>query len=437
LIILVSSKIKKEDIGISLGKPEYSYFFLLKEFLPLFEKIGKTIVCNDKQDVIYHYNLNKDEKTKIVFISFTPPHDTPIDLPIPTICLFAWDYINFPLDENSREPIDNYKLVFDNLAGAIPTSSNTKKIIQSVSSDCPVEYIPTPVFNKFSKIKRAKTESEKTIKSLTFNGILIDSNTFKPKLIEIDHRPMPELKRLTQALFREWLKEIRLPINGQKIKTKNYKIKWTGVTYTCVITPNDHRKNWPLILTCFCWAFRMNPDAVLIIKITHHDPESYLFYLNERLAQAKPFKCRIIVVHSYLSEEELKSLISQSNYYLNVSSGEGLCIPLLEFMSAGVPAISTNHTAMEDYIDSENSFIIQSSLEPFSFPFDKSREMKTFRYRINSESLIKNLKLSYECFKIRKDTYYNMSKSAHKKMEDLLSDDLLKKRFVKFLEKIK
>jgi len=32
MIILISSKISQTDIQASLGKPEYSYFFLMKEF---------------------------------------------------------------------------------------------------------------------------------------------------------------------------------------------------------------------------------------------------------------------------------------------------------------------------------------------------------------------------------------------------------------------
>ena len=54
MIILVSSKITQSTIQSSLGKPEYSYFFLLKEFLPALQCIGEVItVTLDQVDTLY------------------------------------------------------------------------------------------------------------------------------------------------------------------------------------------------------------------------------------------------------------------------------------------------------------------------------------------------------------------------------------------------
>ncbi len=51
MIILVNSKISQNNIVESLGKPEYSYFFLLREFLPALEQIGTLIQINSLDEV--------------------------------------------------------------------------------------------------------------------------------------------------------------------------------------------------------------------------------------------------------------------------------------------------------------------------------------------------------------------------------------------------
>ena len=41
MIILVNSKITCSSIQSSLGKPEYSYYFLLKQFMPALEHFAQ------------------------------------------------------------------------------------------------------------------------------------------------------------------------------------------------------------------------------------------------------------------------------------------------------------------------------------------------------------------------------------------------------------
>ncbi|HAB93083.1 MAG TPA: glycosyltransferase, partial [Pseudomonas sp.] len=55
MIILVNSKISQSNIVESLGKPEYSYYFLLREFLPALEQIGTLIQISslDEVDTLY------------------------------------------------------------------------------------------------------------------------------------------------------------------------------------------------------------------------------------------------------------------------------------------------------------------------------------------------------------------------------------------------
>ena len=44
---LLYSRINADNIGRSLGAPEYSYYFLLKEFRVAFERLGSATIVED------------------------------------------------------------------------------------------------------------------------------------------------------------------------------------------------------------------------------------------------------------------------------------------------------------------------------------------------------------------------------------------------------
>ena len=45
--ILVYSQTNAATIRTSLGAPEYSYYFVLKEFLPALRELGEVVVISD------------------------------------------------------------------------------------------------------------------------------------------------------------------------------------------------------------------------------------------------------------------------------------------------------------------------------------------------------------------------------------------------------
>ncbi|MDI7138693.1 glycosyltransferase family 1 protein, partial [Pseudomonas aeruginosa] len=43
MLMLIPSETNKPTIRQNLGRPEYSYYFVLKEFRPLLEEIGQVV----------------------------------------------------------------------------------------------------------------------------------------------------------------------------------------------------------------------------------------------------------------------------------------------------------------------------------------------------------------------------------------------------------
>jgi hypothetical protein len=88
----------------------------------------------------------------------------------------------------------------------------------------------------------------------------------------------------------------------------------------------------------------------------------------------------------------------------------------MEGLSAGKPAISPDHTAMKDYLRSDNAFIVESSPEPAFWPHDPRQRLRALRYRINWKSLCNAFQKSYRVVKEQPDSYQKMSLRAYQTM---------------------
>jgi len=186
-----------------------------------------------------------------------------------------------------------------------------------------------------------------------------------------------------------------------------------GVIYTTVFNPYDGRKNWIDMLCTFCCAFRDIEDATLIMKLTHRDNSVAMETFRECLYKLTPFKCRVLIIQGYLSDHVYEQLTAATTYCVNFSHGEGQCLPLMEYMSFGIPAVTPRHTGMVDYIDESVAFIAHSTLEPTRWPHDDIRNAyRTKRYRLDWESMVNALLESYRVAKEDPEKYSEMSKAA-------------------------
>lgn len=200
-------------------------------------------------------------------------------------------------------------------------------------------------------------------------------------------------------------------------------VELSGVVYTSVLNPLDGRKNWEEILRSFAYALGDRPDATLVLKLTHHSLWAYYFDLMDELRLIGPTQARIVALQSHLPQSELNRLMGATSFYVNASRGEGLCLPLMEFMSAGVPAIAPRHTAMTDYLTADSAFIVEATLQSTRWPADPSTRLRTTYYRINQESLVAAFRKSYEVATGDPDGYRRMSEAARLGQEKFCNDE--------------
>jgi glycosyltransferase involved in cell wall biosynthesis len=441
LLILIGSKIGQDTIHSSLGKPEYSYYFLLKEFLPAFEAIGTVVQVRSVAEVEALYEEHHAAGRPVVFISVSPPQQTPLGLRCPTIPLFAWEFDSLPNVAWEGDSRNDWRHVFQRVQGAIATSREAAAMVASQHRGLPVLAAPAPVWERFGAGRVTPVRPAQGERRIPFAGVVIDSPLLglsadglvrraqvpapEPIVAEPTKEPSRWRQRLdiTRMLFAGWRREVfgHAPASEPSTVVDEAspirQVALQGVVYTTVLNPADGRKNWIDLITAFCWAFRDTPDAVLLVKMTHHDLEHYRIVLMTLLSRLAPFSCRVVVLHGFLEDDQYQAMVAATDYYVNASSCEGLCLPLMEFLSAGKPALAPRHTAMADSLDEQMAFVVEGALEPTCWPHDPTGMLVTHRHRLNWESLLEAFRRSHAVATREPQVYARMSGAASKRLE--------------------
>jgi len=225
-------------------------------------------------------------------------------------------------------------------------------------------------------------------------------------------------------------------IQSGEYQKNQLELQLGGVIYTSILNPADGRKNWQNIVKTFCWALRDQFDATLILKFVHHDPSHGINELKEILGGLPGFKCRVLLLNAFLDDHAYRSLMNVSSYAVNASTGEGQCLPLMEYMSAGVPAVAPAHSAMFDYINDSNAFIVNSSAEPAAIPHEDLFPYRTQQQRVDLDSLADAFRNSYAVAQDNEDVYHAMSVAAQSSLRDHCSDKIVNARLNLAIEQI-
>ncbi len=418
MLIIIHSETNKTNIVQNLGRPEYSYYFVLKEFRPVLWRLGQVIEVRNPDELVERLYFDCQSRGEdCVFLSFSPPHRTPIHYACPTIPVFAWEFSTIPTESWQGEPRHDWRLVLGASGAAITHSSFTVNAVRDVMGpDYPISAIPAPVWDRFAERGLSKTPQAEQVK-LTLRGLLIDSR-------ELDLRPYgPEALREGKALvFDEPVRDCELVLDG--------------VIYTSVFNPYDGRKNWQDMLSAFCTTFRDTPDATLVLKLTHHDIADALNDMLHHLYKNQSYRCRIVLIHGFLADADYERLVDVTRYVVNSSFGEGQCLPLMEFMSCGKPAVAPCNTAMADYIDRDNAFIVDSTDELTAWPHDPRAAYRTLRYITNWDSLCSAYQASYEVAKADDERYARMSAHAVNSLEKFCSQASTEQRLEAFFAQL-
>jgi hypothetical protein len=420
MLIIIHSETNQHTIAQNLGRSEYSYYFVLKEYRPVLERLGRVVEVSDPQaevDALYLDALSRGEDC--VFLSFSPPHRTPVHLACPTLPVFAWEFSTIPNEPFAGEPRNDWRTVLRACGAAITHSSYTVNAVhEAMGAEYPIVAVPAPVWDRFSA-RGAQLQRQPTARQvrLTIKGLVADSRTL-------------DLRAFGPAQMRE----------GEGIDFAappgEHELLLDGVIYTSVFNPGDGRKNWEDMLSAFCVTFREVDDATLVLKLTHHDAEEALSDILHHLYKNQSYRCRIVLIYGYLADADYEQLVQATSYVVNTSYGEGQCLPLMEFMSCGKPAVAPRTTAMIDYLDADNAFLIDSTDELTAWPHDPRRAFRTLRYVTDWASLCRAYRASYDVAKNDAGRYAQMSGHAVTSLEKFCSQATAEQRLKGFVARL-
>ncbi len=420
MIFLVHSETETGNLAQKLGAPEYSYYFVLKEFRPVLEELGLVVPVNDPEnqvDAIWGNALRHGEAS--VFLTFSPPHKSFVATFCPTVPIFAWEFDTLPRETWGGDERQDWRHVLRRCGRAITHSSFAVDTVkQDMGEDYPVISLPAPVWDRFAVgYDRHPGFAGRNQSRITVRGRVFDSREIDLAIHTPAHRAAHGITGIPGPDEREAMHELTLG----------------GVVYTAVLCPLDGRKNWFDLLCGFCWALRDRGDATLVLKLTARDCQQSIIGMVEDLAKLPPFRCRVIIIDGYLADECYLQLARLSTYTVNTSHGEGQCLPLMEYMSAGKPAVAPRHTAMTDYISVNNAFIVKSHLEPTIWPHDPREAFRTRRHRIDFDSLLQAYRESYVVATGDPARYARMSANAHETLRTHCSRGRLRAGLMQFL----
>jgi glycosyltransferase involved in cell wall biosynthesis len=189
-----------------------------------------------------------------------------------------------------------------------------------------------------------------------------------------------------------------------------------GVVYTSVFNPDDPRKNWEDMITAFLAALGDCEDATLVMKLATSSPTAagriLAFYRRLDVSH----RCRLVVTPDFLSDAEMLRLAGASTFYLTTTRAEGMCLPLMNHLAAGRPAVAPAHTAIADYFDATMGLVVESHPEPCAWPHDTRRRWRTTWHRLVWPSLVEQIRRSYQIAKSEPATYQTLAAGAQERM---------------------
>jgi len=401
-----------DTLAGSLGIAQYSYTFVMNAFVPLLREFGAVHVVADpiaEVDLLYKAHLSRGETC--LFLSFAPPHKTAMGLLCPTVPVIAWEFPTIPSAVWDEEVRHDWRRVLRHSGRAITLSQFAADAVKAaMGAEFPVIAMPAPVWDRHPALWALPLRWPDNARTLAINGLVFDTweHAFE---LEMATPPLPE------------------PPPAGAVAD----VSLSGVVFTTVFAPQDGRKNWTDIVTAFVTAFADTRDATLVLKMVCVDTSIWWAKFYDAVTRLPAFSCRIVVLQGFLEEAMFVSLIDATHWIVNASTAEGLCLPLLEFMSGGRPAIAPNHTAMLDYLSETNALVVASDEEYCSWPHDPRNELTTTRHRVAWSSLVARFRDGHRIASHDPARYAELSAAARSTMQSFCADRLVSAKLNGFL----
>jgi hypothetical protein len=435
--LFATSSFTGADMPQRCGDDCYSYYFVFRAFAPLLARWGVVNeTANDRFLLDDALIRARSEYARAAHLSFLPPHYLHLSSAGPNVAFPFWEFPDIPHDLAAADRRDNWVDVCQKLSLILTACEFTRDAFVRAGVTTPIRVVPVPIRSDYFQLPAWRPERRISLdcpcyvlpptpgavqelprRSLRDRARGLYRNRLRPWLPAAVHRCLAASSRVVVAAEEPPAPE-RFPLPYRETRG----VELSGIVYSTIFNPFDFRKNWQDLLAAFLRALGDKEDATLVLKLalskTMAREGLYNLFCHYRRLGIK-HRAKVVVISSYLSDEELLQLTQASAYYLNASLAEGACLPLQDFLAAGRPGVAPAHTAMSEYIDEQLAFVLDSKQEPTHWPWDAQRRPTTSWNRVRRNSLEEQLKTSYEVARRDEKRYRAMAACGRERMNAL------------------
>lgn len=151
-------------------------------------------------------------------------------------------------------------------------------------------------------------------------------------------------------------------INQNLLKAEKYNLKTKKKFKFLHISSGIPRKGVDILIKAYLNEFSDKDDVCLVIK-THHNEENQIPKLLKQLKRVNSPEIEVIY-NLELTENQIAYLYETSDTVVIPSRAEGFGLPIAEAMLKKRPVITTGYSGQMDFVNSDNSWLLDYKLEP-------------------------------------------------------------------------
>lgn len=347
----------KAAVGANLAASDYSYAFAMRGFVQALEKLDIEYTVIEHPEYIADIRA-RSSATQNIHLGFYPPQGMRLLKGAYNINCCAWEFdrLRTAAEQTGYHAFAD-QVTMLNVPDEIwaPSQAGVDAMVASGVTR-PVRMVSSPVLENLGGQPRSLGKTWSQVDKIASR---IGAGSWQP--LAVVPRIQPAVS-LASASRRSSLRAI----------IQNSDAAEPPPIFLSVFNIHDMRKQAKAMIEGFMAFSSDHPDAILLLKLS--TPFRGKAPLNKLLLEEQLWNPgemippmvseRIWLTDQILTREELNSLYDLADFYLCTSHGEGQNLPLIEAMGRGVVPVSVDHTAMADYIQSENAIIISSHEAP-------------------------------------------------------------------------
>ena len=438
------------DRGANLGQAGYSYAFVARQFARMLE------ADFDLRPVADCVSSGSSSPGTIAgHLSFRPPQDVELLPGVKNVIVPAWEFPEIPRAPWMADPRDDWARTANACDLILQLCEFTRDAFVRGGVTTPMAVVPVPVSPDYFGVADWQADQVVTLKTpaIVLSGKAISppaatasSGSGSPNRIGVGWgiasarsvyqrcvRPWVPwwIERGLKAGLREARRQRRLSQGARALRADS--VTLSGVVFTSLFNPLDRRKNWEDLISAWILTLGQKSNATLVLKLVGNDPsglDEVLFWLQS--LDLGPGG-RVVVLTGFLSEEQMIDLARATTWYVTPTRAEGACLPLMQWLAAGRPAVATCHTAIQDYFSPAQGLVVESHPEPCPWPHDPSQVLRTHWQRIVWSSLAQQLERAYRMVVEDPVRYRDMSHEARRVSRERHHPDVVGPRLRKAL----